>query len=305
MRIFDLRLAVAAALVLPTAAAAEVPLRGDAARGKQLFQMECASCHGADGRGATDWAKRAAAKGLGTIPDLTDPTFLAQRSDTQLGAAIREGVGPGGTIPGHAFGGALSSLENWDLIQYVRDGVLTVADLFPEAAKFTVKDFTLDARGQARLRDGAGFTLPPEDATVILLTVYGGQKAENGAVELVAWNPVNLDLLDSKQRLGFGLFDDVKLPGETQSAWIGLSVGRDGKIKRLVLKMDDAKRRVEHEKLLASFVGMGDRKPTALKAPRGVKGAEKYEAIVTRLYGRAIEAISLYDQSELDRTMFD
>lgn len=305
MKIFDPRFALAAALALPAAAAAEVPLRGDSVRGEQLFRMECASCHGADGRGTTEWAKRSEAKGLGQLPDLKDAAYLAQRSDAQLRAAIRRGEGRTGAIPGHMFGRALSSLETWDLIQYFRDGVLTVADFYPKAAQFTAKDFAIDTYGQARLRDGAGVTLAAGDATVVVLTIYGGQKDESDAIKLVPWKPVNLDLLKADDRLGFLVFDHVLLPGETQSAQLGLAVGRNGKIEKILLRMADPKRRAEHETALAGFVGMGERKPTLLKAPRGVKGAEKYEAIVTRAFGRAVEGIAMYDKSERDRTMFD
>lgn len=307
MKSFDLHfaLALSAALAFPAVAGAEAPIRGDAVRGEQIFRMECSSCHGADGRGAADWKALSAAKGLGHLPDLRDAAYLVQRSDGQLRSAIRKGEGRNGAIPGHAFRKALSTLETWDLVQYLRNGVLTVTDLYPEAAKFTAKDFTIDAPGQARLRDGAGITLGADEATVVVLTVYGGARDESGNVRLVPWKPVNLDLLKADERLGFLVFDEVLLPGETQKVQVGAAIGRDGKLKKIVVNLADPKRRAEHEKALAGYVGMGERKPTKLKAPKGVKGAEKYEALITRLLGRAAEGIAMYDKSERDRTMFD
>jgi mono/diheme cytochrome c family protein len=307
MKSFDLHfaLALSAALALPAVAGAEAPIRGDAVRGEQIFRMECSACHGADARGASDWKALSEQKGLGKIPDLRDAAYLVQRSDAQLRTAIRKGDGRNGTIPGHAFGKALSSLETWDLVQYLRNGVLTVTDLYPEASKFTAKDFTIDAPGQARLKDGAGIALAPGEATVVVLTVYGGPKDESGNVRLVPWKPVNLDLLKADERLGFLVFDEVLLPGETQKTELGLAIGRDGKIKKIVLNLADPKRRAEHEKVLAGFVGQGERKPTKLKAPKGVKNADKYEAVITRTLGRAAEGIAMYDKSERDRTMFD
>lgn len=307
MKTFDLRLALAlsAAMALPAVAGAEAPLRGDTVRGEQLFRMECSGCHGADARGAAEWKALSRDKGLGQLPDLRDAAYLAQRSDAQLRAAIRKGSGRKGAIAGHAFGAALSSLETWDLVQYLRDGVLTVADLYPTAAKFTAKDFAIDVHGQARLKDGAGVVLAADEATVVVLTVYGGEKDESGNVRLVPWKPVELDLLKAGDRLGFLVFDDVLLPGETQKTQLGMAIGRDGKIARIVLLMADAKRRAEHEKALAGYVGQGERKPTRLKAPKGVRGAEKYLAIVTRAHARATEGIAMYDKSERDRTMFD
>ena len=305
MKIFDLRLALglAAAMALPAAASAEAPIRGDAVRGEQIYRMECAACHGGDLRGAADWAKLSREKGLGQLPDLRDAAYLAVRSDAQLRSAIRQGTGRNGTIPGHTFGSALSSLEVWDLVQYLRDGVLTVADLYPQAAKFTAKDFAIDVHGQARLKDGAGLTLAPDETKVVVLTVYKGEKTDS-AIQLVPWKPVNLDLLKADDRLGFLVFEEVLLPGETEKAGLGLAIARDGKIQKIVLKMADAKKRAEHEKLLSSFVGMGERKPVKLKAPKNVRGAEKYEALVTRVLARAAEGIAAYDKSERERTMF-
>jgi mono/diheme cytochrome c family protein len=297
-------LALAAVVALPAAAAAERPIRGDAVRGEQLFRMECAACHGADLRGQTEWAKLAPAKGLGQLPDLRDAAYLAQRSDAQLRSSIRKGVGRKGDIAGHAFGDSISTLEAWDLVQYLRNGVLAVTDLYPQAAKFTAKDFAIDVHGLARLRDGAGVNLADDEKTVVVLTVYKDAET-TGAVRLIPWKPVNLDLLKAEDRLGFLVFEEVLLPGETEKAGLGLAVGRDGKIQKIALKMADPAKRAEHEKLLSAFVGMGERKPTKLKAPKNVRGADKYEAIVTRALGRAAEGIAMYDKFERERTMFD
>lgn len=80
------------------------------ARGKKLFEMSCAPCHGSDGKG--DGSVRF----LLTLPpaNLTraEPT---ERSDGYLYSTIRDG-----SITMPAYGDALSPEERWDVILYVR-----------------------------------------------------------------------------------------------------------------------------------------------------------------------------------------
>jgi mono/diheme cytochrome c family protein len=99
----------------------EVPvarLRSAAAqeRGRRLFLVHCALCHGerADGRGVRR-------EGLGTSPrDFTDPSWRRRRSPRRVYFAIREGV-PGTAMPSWM---ALEEEESWDLVSYL----LSVAD---------------------------------------------------------------------------------------------------------------------------------------------------------------------------------
>lgn len=72
--------------------------------GNEVFAVECAACHGADGRGR------------GAIPDLTKTTFLVERSAADLYNMVTGGVGQG--MP--SFGASLSEDDRWAVATYVR-----------------------------------------------------------------------------------------------------------------------------------------------------------------------------------------
>lgn len=79
--------------------------------GKEIFQRQCAPCHGVHGRG--DGPVAAA---LNPKPaNLADPDFQAQRSDDALVRTIREGKG---AMPG--FGGQFTDAEIRALVGYIR-----------------------------------------------------------------------------------------------------------------------------------------------------------------------------------------
>lgn len=87
-----------------------VPMtRKSVENGQPLFDIYCALCHGADG------------KGMGPVstkfippPDLTLPMFQ-QRTDGFIYGTIRNG---GALMPPYAE--ALSSKERWDIVNYLR-----------------------------------------------------------------------------------------------------------------------------------------------------------------------------------------
>lgn len=87
--------------VTPTAASVE--------NGKRLFEIYCAVCHGADAKGGGPVAKK-----FVPPPNLTLEIFR-QRSDGFLYATIRDG---GALMP--AQGEALSPMERWDVVNYIR-----------------------------------------------------------------------------------------------------------------------------------------------------------------------------------------
>lgn len=81
-------------------------------RGEELFQHNCAFCHGADGTGK-NW--------IGTFlephpRDLTSPAFMATMSKRRLRQVIRDGL-PGTTMP--AWQSVLTEEEITALIAYV------------------------------------------------------------------------------------------------------------------------------------------------------------------------------------------
>lgn len=293
-----------AAAALSTQARAAEALRGDARNGAAIFSLECASCHGVDGAGSDAWKKASFGKGLGELPDLTDAAFLAQASDVQLRRAIRTGVGRNGWIPGHAFGEAQSSLETWDVVQWLRDGAVRVTDVYPDARQFTAKDFELDEFSVKRLKETLGLTLSKERQTVVVLSVYGGGKKRQH-VRLVPWTPVERDLLKETDRQGFLVFDRVVLPGEKEKVTLGLGIGKEGKLTRIVLRHGDPKKRAELQKSLDAFVGQGDKRLGKLKAPKGLKNGPAWEKLLTDTLGRAWEGATMWEKAERERTAFD
>ncbi len=92
------------------------PVPADAASlasGKDLYQGQCSSCHGANGNGNGPLAS-----GLNPPPaDLTQHAVLGVHPDGQLFDWITSGY-PNSAMP--AFGDTLSDKQRWDLVNFIR-----------------------------------------------------------------------------------------------------------------------------------------------------------------------------------------
>jgi mono/diheme cytochrome c family protein/uncharacterized membrane protein len=77
---------------------------------RELFKQHCEKCHGADGTGS------AARDRLAEIPNFTDGSWQAQRSNSQLAASILDGKGK--EMP--AAGGKVNEEQARSLVAYVR-----------------------------------------------------------------------------------------------------------------------------------------------------------------------------------------
>ncbi|HEX6203836.1 MAG TPA: cytochrome c [Thermoanaerobaculia bacterium] len=150
---------LAAAIALPAAAApgSAASPAAEAPGGRQLYAAACASCHGADGRGAP-----LAAVGFAEpLPDFTDCSFATREPDADWFAVSHDG-GParafGRMMP--AFGEALSGAELQKALDHVRtfcaDRSWPRGELNLPRALFTEKAFpedeavfttTVDSRG--------------------------------------------------------------------------------------------------------------------------------------------------------------
>lgn len=85
---------------------------GAIAQGGELYQANCASCHGEQGQGDGPEAPD-----LGAQPtDFTDQAWMADKSAQDLFHTMTEGVAP--AMP--AFGDQLSEAERWTLTAYLR-----------------------------------------------------------------------------------------------------------------------------------------------------------------------------------------
>lgn len=89
--------------------------RASLARGQQVYQRLCASCHGADGRAQVEMKDT---KGYPVIVrDLTAPwTFRGGSLPEQLWLRLTTGLAPG---PMPSFAGTTTPGERWDLVNYI------------------------------------------------------------------------------------------------------------------------------------------------------------------------------------------
>jgi mono/diheme cytochrome c family protein len=116
LALFTTAAAYASQATPAAAPAAEVsPNAASISTGQALFKRHCQGCHGETGAG-----DGLAAKFLnGKLPDLTDKTTMALRTDADLHELIAKGKkGEIGTMP--AFNARLTDPEIGDLINFVR-----------------------------------------------------------------------------------------------------------------------------------------------------------------------------------------
>lgn len=89
------------------------PTAASQARAKNIYQIDCAVCHGDNGNGKTDLAT---SMNL-TLTDWTDPKSLADKPDGDLFKVIREGKGQ---MPPEDAGRAKDD-DVWNLVIYIRN----------------------------------------------------------------------------------------------------------------------------------------------------------------------------------------
>ncbi len=83
--------------------------RDSVEKGRRLYEIYCALCHGAGGKGMGPVATK-----FVPLPDITLPMFQ-QRTDGFMYGTIRNG---GAVMP--PYGEALSSEERWDIVNFIR-----------------------------------------------------------------------------------------------------------------------------------------------------------------------------------------
>lgn len=165
----------------------------DLSDGAQLYQQNCAACHGARGEGDGPQAA-----GL-SLPDLTNQEFMAGKSTKDFYQAISQGIGE--QMP--AFGETLSDTERWLLASYSRS--LTFASTeTSSAANETAQVTPVDQTGAttpAPTADQAGAVAatPPVSGTLGVVTGFvmnasGGSAPAGAEVTLHAFDQMQVVL---------------------------------------------------------------------------------------------------------------
>jgi len=280
--------ALAAATLAPSARAAEPLLVGDKSHGANLWRIQCAGCHG-DGHGFAEPTSIGRALGARR---LRDPALLEARSDDDLiNAMVKGGPGPGS--PALVF---LSTLDAGDLVAWLRAGLPSLQELFPDAAAYTTKRYTLGGPAVTRAESLAGSELSPEERELAVFTVYGGERPVLGP-RLVAQDPVSLDSVSPKQRKGYVVFGELNdAHGEPQP--LAMALANDFSV--LYLRAPN----LDLSKVAPAVIGKGGREPGKRKAFLS-KTAPEQAAKLTRLYARAVEAAAIAAKEEADRHIFD
>ena len=87
---------------------------GRTADARELWDKNCASCHGKDGKGDTKMGKKV------NVKDYTDPKFQAEFKDDKAIKTIKAGINENGTERMKAYGDKFSDDEIKALIAHIR-----------------------------------------------------------------------------------------------------------------------------------------------------------------------------------------
>jgi mono/diheme cytochrome c family protein len=156
------------------------------ASGAELYQANCAACHGESGEGDGPQAAGLA------VPDLTDQEFMAGRSANDLYQAVSQGVGQ--SMP--AFGEKLSEAELWALVDYTRSLTFTSSETAlatPQPGQATPQLPQETPVGQS---EALTTTLPVSDTlgiiTGFVMNGSGGQAPAGAVVNLHAFDQMTV-----------------------------------------------------------------------------------------------------------------
>jgi len=291
-------IAVLGALLGAGSARAETAQIGVPSNGALLFRVNCAACHGVDGRGQGPLTPQ-----LAVSPgDLRDPAFLSTRSDDDLMTVIaRGGVARKRSKTMPAFP-TISDLDRWDLVAFLRQNELKVADFFPHARYFTAKAYPLDKNAIERLTTLFGRPLTPQETRMTVVTAYGKRPANDTAgPELVPQDPVSLDKLNPKEKIGYLVFVDLPAQGGAMTSY-GVAIANDGSVTHVDSEAGITKPAVDA--VYQGFVGQGQKgQPGSLKPGKG--STPPTAQAFKNAYARILESIGLFDKEERDRHWAD
>jgi mono/diheme cytochrome c family protein len=324
--------------IMSALAAGATPILGDPGNGARLYREYCVGCHGAGGRGDGYLSKH-----LTPPPaDLRSPALQFSRTNDALFDTINQG----GAASKHSFlmpsfNRALGALDVWDLVALLRQRQLSVDDSFPDAMRYAVKRYAIDDDGAKRLHGVLGNDLSPDERQVDIASVFGTGRSPLTPAVYVPQEPVALDSLKPKEKVGYvALFEvpasevfppassakatkkkakgsdsseTAAAPGSAPFAWnwpsvpLAIALDRDGVLKSISVGGDVAER-ARAAAVLSAFSGQGgkrsDKRPE-YKALRGPKGGDAVAKLINRLYYRGLEAAIMFDKEEAERHWAD
>ena len=113
------------------------------ARGREIYEVYCTTCHGLTGKGDGPEANKLSTE----LTDLTDQSIMAQRSASNLYQAISSGIVPG--MP--AFDNILGDNERWALVGYLRSLTFPIQEssenAYPAATENSSSNLSPTAQG--------------------------------------------------------------------------------------------------------------------------------------------------------------
>mgnify|MGYP001052828099 FL=1 len=198
------------------------------ALGDELYQANCAQCHGSDGKGDGPMAAN-----LSKTPrDFTDQAFMAEYSAAAMFAVINQGIDP--LMPGYA--GQLEEAQVWAITDFLRS--LTFAaqpaaveeteaeptatsststeEAYPEPA--VTEESSQPVTSTEESSQPAATPLPGELGTVVVTVVNGsgGEVPEDTTVTLYAFDNMQMAFtrtLESSED-GVYTFEDIEMVAE-------------------------------------------------------------------------------------------
>jgi mono/diheme cytochrome c family protein len=172
-------------------------------QGAQLYQENCAECHGEMGKG-----NGPAAAGLATPPgDFTDQAFMADKTATTFYTAIQKGVAS--SMP--AYGDKFTEAQLWNLADYLRGLSFASTATTAVDVEATTPEPTLAA--------GAEITPLPEiisgTGTVTIQVINGSGASLPAELPVTLYGFDNMELIYTRTLTtgenGSFTFDDVEL----------------------------------------------------------------------------------------------
>lgn len=181
-------------------------------QGEQLYQENCAGCHGPDGEGTAPQAADLSSEPV----NFTDQAYMSEKSGADLFEAISSGIGA--DMP--AYADQLSSDERWALADYLRSLTFSAARAGEPSAEQASAAATSQTSGDATQAADAGTpvgeltgsTTGSVSGTVI--NASGGETPDDLRITLHGFDNMEetLTLSTTVQSDGSYLFPEVEMP---------------------------------------------------------------------------------------------